>query len=103
MTGRSAADLYNDLLSVIKKAVVDNNIYAVPAAAQQAGMQGGETERGVSQRWDYTFTDSLGHSVMVHCRWYDQSKPFSIHPDKHIITVELTGPQPQRYTDSYEE
>lgn len=52
-------------------------------------MTGGETSRGIGQRWEYNYADASGHSVKVECRWYDQSKAFSIKPDMHIMSVTL--------------
>lgn len=100
---RAASDLYDQMVTVIKMAVTARNIYAVPEAAEKAAMLGGETHKGLSQRWDYSFTDESGHTVNVRCRWYDQSKPFSIQPDMHKMSVELSGPAPKRYEGSYEE
>jgi hypothetical protein len=99
----TALDLYTRMVSVIDRAAADRNIYDVPKAAEQAGMDGGETERGFGQRWEYSLTDEAGHTVKVHCRWWDQSKAFSIRPDKHVMTVELSGPEVRQHSASYEE
>lgn len=67
------------------------NIYAVPEAAEAAGMIGGAKPRNMSQRWTYTYTDGLGIELHVHARWWDSSKPFSIQPDIHVMNAELKG------------
>lgn len=97
-------ELYAHMVSVINDAHSKSNIYAVPKAAEQAGMVGGETTRGMTQRWDYEASDATGNSVQVHCRWYDQSKPFSIQPDKNIMTVTMNiNGEKQSHTMSYED
>ena len=104
MIDRLAPDLYSYLVAVIDKAAADRNIYDVPKAAEQAGMEGGETARGLGQRWDYIFVDGSGQSVKLHCRWYDQSKAFSIQPDMHIMEIELVGGSTSlRHSARYEE
>ena len=46
----------------------------------------------MSQRWNYTYTDGSGAELLVHARWWDSSKPFSIAPDIHVMRAELRGP-----------
>ena len=97
-------ELYQNLVKVIDEAVRTKNIYAVPEAAEAAGMAGGETHKGFSERWEYSYEDDAGRSVVVHCRWYDQSQAFNIRPDKHVMSVELRGPGPmQSHSGSYED
>ena len=83
----SALDLFNEFVAIIDKAAASKRIYDVPEAAEKAGMAGGETERGLSQRWKYTHTDADGQTVEVNCRWWDQSKAFSTQPDMHVMQV----------------
>ena len=97
-------ELYAHMVSAINDALSESDIYAVPKAAEQAGMVGGETTRGLAQRWDYEASDPAGNSVQVHCRWYDQSKPFSIRPDKNIMTVTMNiNGEKRSHTLSYED
>ena len=106
MQSNSAAlDLYHKFVAIIDNAEADRNIYAVPEAAEAEGMNGGEVYRGMSQRWDYSYQDGTGQEVLVHARWWDQSKSFSIQPDKHVMSVELKsgGITMQSHTKSYEE
>lgn len=95
MSSPTAFDLYNSLVAVIDRAYESKSIYDVPKAAEAAGMVGGEEPRGgFSQRWNYEFTDAAGQTVKIHCRWWDQSKSFSIQPDMHVMSVELVGSSP---------
>lgn len=97
-------ELYAQLVNVIDEAVRAKDIYAVPAAAEAAGMIGGQTHKGFSERWEYSHRDQDGHTVLLHCRWYDQSKPFSIQADKHVMSVELCGPHVMKaHSGTYEE
>lgn len=54
-------------------------------------MVGGEEPRTMGQRWNFTYTDGSGVELLVHARWWDSSKPFSIEPDIHVMRVELKG------------
>lgn len=100
----TAEELYLNLVSAIDRAVQTKDIYAVPAVAEAAGMAGGQTHHGFGERWEYTLRDPAGHTVLLRCRWHDQSKPFSIQPDKHIMTVELRGPDSMRsHSGTYDE
>lgn len=100
----TAEELYARLVTAIDHAVRTKNIYAVPEAAEAAGMTGGSTHRGLSERWEYTLSDQAGRTVLLQCRWYDQSQAFSIQPDKHIMSVELRGPDLLRsHSGTYEE
>lgn len=100
----TAEELYAQLVDAIDEALRAKNIYAVPAAAEAAGMTGGQTHKGFSERWEYSHRDEPGRTVLLNCRWYDQSKPFSIQPDKHIMSVELRGPNLMKaYSGTYEE
>lgn len=104
MSDRSALDLFNQFVSIIDKAAAAKRIYDVPEAAEKAGMSGGETHRGLGQRWEYMFTDAGGQTVAVNCRWWDQSKPFSSQPDMHVMSVKLTGATaPLSHEQRYEE
>lgn len=96
-------ELYNHFVVVIDEAKSKRHIYLVPEAAEAAEMQGGEISRGLSQKWEYKLS-SGEMELTVHARWYDQSKPFSIRPDKHIMSVELKGPGvDQAHSQVYEE
>jgi hypothetical protein len=101
----TAEDLYRTLTEEIDRAVRAHNIYAVPAAAEAARMQGGQTHSGLSERWRYEYVDPDGALVRLHCRWYDQSKPFSNAPDMHNMSVELTAADgsAKSHNGSYEE
>ncbi len=104
MVTPSAHDLYHRFVAIIDRAVADKNIYAVPEAAAAAGMTGSEEPRGLGQRWDYAYSDPTGFTVLVHARWCDQSKPFSIQPDMHIMSVELRSDASlMRHEQRYEE
>lgn len=92
-------DLYQLMVEVINAAADEENIYSVPEAAEAQGMSGGEIKAGLSQRWEYSYSDSSGDAVVVKCHWYDQSKPFSIQPDKHVMTVTFGS---QTHTRAYE-
>jgi hypothetical protein len=85
----SAHDLYHRFVEIIDKAVAEKDIHSVPAAAIDAAMQGGEEQRGMGQRWNYSLRDSAGFTVRVYARWWDQSQAFSIRPDMHVMGVEL--------------
>ncbi len=92
MTQPTAHDLYGWLVQVIDRAVEAKDIFSVTKAAEAFGMSGGEEDYGgFGQRWNYSFTDSNGRVVSVHARWWDQSKAFSIQPDRHVMSVELLG------------
>jgi hypothetical protein len=104
MSERSASELFDKFVTVIDKAASAKRIYDVPEAAEKLGMSGGETHRGMGQRWEYCFTDAGGETVVVSCRWWDQSKAFSIQPDMHVMQVQLTGTVPVRsHERRYEE
>lgn len=91
MKHASSLELYRCFVEIIDQAADAKNIYAVPQAAEAAGMIGGEEPRTMSQRWNYTYTDGSGIELHVHARWWDSSKPFSMQPDIHIMRVELKG------------
>ncbi|QLQ12849.1 MAG: hypothetical protein HZY74_05465 [Brevundimonas sp.] len=104
MRQTTAADLYQQFVALIDEACASKDVYAVPKAAAAAGMEGGETPHGLSQRWDYTFVDLLGQTLLVHARWWDQSQAFSIRPDMHVMSVELkAGDTIARHKRRYEE
>jgi hypothetical protein len=104
MSNRSAHDIFNEFVVIIDKAAASKRIYDVPEAAEKAGMAGGETERGLSQRWKYTYTDDEGQTVEVNCRWWDQSKAFSTQPDMHVMQVLIASVTPPlSYERRYEE
>jgi len=97
-------DLYHDLVRVIDRAAAEKNIYAVPAAAEAAAMAGGQTHKGLSERWTYSYTDKPGQTLELHCRWYDQSQAFSPAPDMHRMSVALkTGESEFSHSAEYEE
>lgn len=81
-------ELYHRFVTIIDQAGAEN-IYAVPEAAEAAGMTGGEEPRTMGQRWNYSLTDGLGTEILVHARWFDSSKPFANGPDIHIMRVEF--------------
>lgn len=87
----TAHELYSRFVVIIDQAAEAKNIHAVPEAAVAAGMTGGEEPRTMSQRWDYSYTDGSGVELLVHVRWWDSSKPFSIQPDIHVMRAELKG------------
>lgn len=104
MSEKSAVSLYDDFVTIIDKAAAAKRIYDVPEAAERVNMKGGGTQRGLGQRWEYSLTDSVGKTVLVKCRWWDQSKAFSIQPDMHVMSVELLDPEnPMSYEQHYEE
>jgi hypothetical protein len=85
----TAHDHYQRFVEIIDKAAAERDIYAVPRAAVEAGMEGSEEQRGMGQRWNFSFRDPAGFTVLVHARWWDQSQAFSIRPDMHVMSVEL--------------
>ncbi len=85
----NALDFYHRFVLLIDKACEARDIFAVPKAAEEAEMNGGEEQRGMGQRWNYSHTDETGQIVIVHARWWDQSQAFSIQPDMHVMSVEL--------------
>lgn len=104
MIKQTAFDIFQEIAKTIDRAKADKNIYAVPAAADAAGMSGGQTHKGLSERWSYTYTDAVGQTVDLHCRWYDQSQAFSPAPDMHKMSVELSGAEhPMSHSAEYEE
>lgn len=97
-------DMYCRFVEIIDEAVVEKNIYAVPQAAAEVGMQGGGEQRNSGQRWNYALKGQDGLTLSVHARWWDQSQAFSIRPDMHVMTVELTGDViPRHHEGRYEE
>lgn len=91
MTQPTSLELYSRFIEIIDQAADAENIYAVPEAAEAAGMIGGEEPRTMSQRWNYIYTDGSGVELHVHARWWDSSKPFSIQPDVHVMRADLKG------------
>ena len=91
MTQPTSLELYSRFVEIIDQAADAENIYAVPEAAEAAGMIGGEEPRTMSQRWNYIYTDGSGVELHVHARWWDSSKPFSIQPDVHVMRADLKG------------
>lgn len=91
MTQPTSLELYRRFVEIINQAADSKNIYAVPEAAEAAGMIGGEEPRKMSQRWHYTYADGSGSELLVQARWWDSSKPFSIQPDIHVMRAELKG------------
>lgn len=90
-TETTSLELYQRFVEIIDQAADAENIYAVPEAAEAAGMLGGEEPRTMSQRWNYIYTDGSGVELHVHARWWDSSRPFSIQPDIHVMRAELKG------------
>lgn len=99
----TAAEQFEHFVTIIEQAWKDKNIYSVPEAAEAAGFKGGEVQRGLSQRWEYGFTDESGVEVEVTARWWDQSKAFSIQPDMHVMNVSLKTDPPKHFERRYEE
>lgn len=99
----TAEELYERFVGIIEQAWRDKNIYAVPNAAEAAGFTGGEVQRGLNQRWEFTYADAAGTVVEVHARWWDQSKTFSIQPDMHVMSVTLKTDPPKHFEQRYEE
>jgi hypothetical protein len=91
MAQTSSLEMYFRFVAIIDQAAEAKNIYAVPEAAEAAGLAGGEEPGTMSQRWYYRYTDSSGIELLVHARWWDSSKPFSIQPDVHVMRAELKG------------
>lgn len=89
MTQITSLELYYHFVAIIDHATADEDIYAVPKAAEVAGMVGGEEPQTMSQRWNYSYTDRSGIELHVHARWWDSSKPFSNAPDIHVMRAEL--------------
>lgn len=90
MSNLTAPELYAHFVQLINHAVERKNVFSVPEAAEAYGLVGGEEKRGgFGQRWNYSYTDAEGRVLQVHARWWDQSKAFSIQPDKHVMSVEL--------------
>lgn len=90
---KTAIEIFKLISDEIGQAERDKDIYLIPRIAEKLGMQGGETQRGLGQAWNYELTDQVGDQVRVHCRWYDTSKAFSIRPDRHIMEVSYEGAQ----------
>lgn len=100
----AAIEVYRTISAEIDVAERDRDIYLLPQLAERLGMIGGETHRGLSQRWEYSFTDPDGDTVQLHCRWYDTSQAFSPGPDRHIMTVAYRGGQGSlSHAGSYDE
>ncbi|ATW02327.1 hypothetical protein [Sphingorhabdus sp. YGSMI21] len=91
MAEQTSLELYYRFVTIIDQAAEAKNIYAVVEAAEAVGMLGGEERRTMSQRWNYTYIDGSGLELLVHARWWDSSKPFSIEPDIHVMRAELKG------------
>jgi hypothetical protein len=86
---RSAQDLYEQMVTIIDQATEAEDLYELPRAAEREGMSGGELRADLSQRWEYTYDDQQSGTVKVECYWYDRSKPFSIQPDRHVMSVSM--------------
>ena len=100
----AARDFYNLMVTAIDKAAANKHIYDVPAAAEAAGMIGGEVSQGFTQRWQYDYGDGDGGTVSVECYWYDQSRPYQMKPDKHVMKAELKDSAGNlTHAQSYEE
>ena len=104
MKKMAAREFYNMMVIAIDKATAGRHIYDVPAAAEAAGLTGGEVSQGFTQRWQYYYADGDGGTVSVECYWYDQSRPFQMKPDKHVMKAELKDSAgAMSYVKSYEE
>lgn len=57
--------------------------------AEALGLTGGREGSGFSERHAYTATDASGVTIDIAARWYDQSKAFSVRPDRHIFALTL--------------
>ncbi len=91
MNALTSLELYYRFVELIDQACDAKDIYRVPKAAETYGLAGGEEQRGMGQRWNFSFVDTHKQVVLVHVRWWDQSQAFSIRPDMHVMSVELKG------------
>lgn len=91
MSPITSLDMYDRFVELIDQACDAKDIYRVPKAAESLGLKGGEEQRGMGQRWNFSFVDAHSQTVLVHARWWDQSQAFSIRPDMHVMSVELKG------------
>jgi len=100
----TAASLYSHFVTVIDSATSNRDIFAIKTAAKAAGLQGTVQPRGTGQRWDFHFVDSNGDILIIHARYWDQSKAFSIRPDMHVMSAVLVEKGRSReYERRYEE
>ena len=99
---RSALSSYGHFVEVIDRAAANCDIYAVPAEAEAMGIDGAREARGLGERWEYRYDDGEGATVLVHARWWDQSKAFAPAPDMHVMSVTLTGTETRTYERRYE-
>jgi hypothetical protein len=88
MAHDSALQLYHQFVAIIDQAAQNQAIHDVPRAAEAANLSGGEEARALGQRWNYSFTDDERGKLVVHARWWDSSKAFSIRPDIHVMSAE---------------
>lgn len=84
-----ARHLYDDLAEAIERACRERHYYIVTERAETLGLTGGGGGSGFSERHAYTLTDPNGLTVDLAARWYDQSKAFSVQPDRHIFALTL--------------
>lgn len=104
MSHRSALDLYIHFVSVIDAAASERNIFAIERAAVDAGIPGVAQPRGLGRRWDYHYVDEQGNALILHARYWDQSKAFSNLPDMHVMSAVLVEKgTPRHHEKRYEE
>ena len=84
-----ARHIYDDLAEAIERACRERHYYIVIERAEALGLTGGGEGSSFSERHAYTSTDSNGLTVDLAARWYDQSKAFSVQPDRHIFALTL--------------
>ena len=80
---------YDDLAEAIERACQERHYYIVTTRAEALGLAGGGEGSGFSERHAYTATDAGGITIDLAARWYDQSKAFSVRPDRHIFVLTL--------------
>lgn len=99
-----ALALYQKFVVLIDQAVADKNIYAISRAAEAMGLSGELEDRNFSQRWNYTYHDSEGFTLLVHARWWDQSNAGGVLPDMHVMNIQLKSDRVvMEYEQRYEE
>mgnify|MGYP005983345687 CR=1 FL=1 len=85
----NARHCYTELAEAIEQACRERHYYIVTERAEALGLPGGGEGSGFSEKHAYSATDENGLMVDLAARWYDQSKAFSIRPDRHVFTLTL--------------
>lgn len=55
MSPITSLDMYDRFVELIDQACDAKDIYRVPKAAESLGLKGGEEQRGMGQRWNFSF------------------------------------------------